>query len=190
MFRSTRTVWVAVGLGAAVLLVGVLGWPGAREGVPPVHAQLANPPGYFLKIGAVPGTATQMGHEKEIAVLSWSWGVNAPAGAGAGRLARVTPGPLVITKECDVSSVSLWQAAATGKHFESAVLSCTRAPLDDFLVITLSDVAVADCSVSGEAGGPVHEQLSLSYRKIEWEYRPMSGRGPSAPVKGSWSAGA
>ena len=48
---------------------------------------------YFLKIDGVEGEATAKGHEKEIEILSWSWGVSQSSAANAS--ARATSKPCV-----------------------------------------------------------------------------------------------
>src|SRR5437762_1237046 len=66
----------------------------------------------FLKIDGIPGDVAAKGHEKEIEVLSWSWGMDrASANAGAGMvMGRPCVTELNVMKPMDSASTKLMGA--------------------------------------------------------------------------------
>lgn len=150
---------------------------------------------YFLKIDGVEGESTAKGHEGEIEVLSWSWGVSNSAshstGGGAGS-GKATFQDISITKVLDKSSPQLFLATASGKHYPTATL---KAAADtnkdgklDYYVIKLTDVLVSSYQQSGASGGDKPtESISLNFAKIEITYLPQKPTGSAdTSVKAGW----
>ena len=78
----------------------------------------------FLKIEGVEGESTRDGHEGEIEILSFSWGVSNPGaietiggGSGAG---KVTLSDFTVAKRSDKASPKLFRAAVREDIFEEA----------------------------------------------------------------------
>ena len=89
-----------------------------------------------------------------------------------------------IVKELDHSSPKLATAFANGEHFSEVTLEFVPAGGNDleYLVITLEACIVTSFStggVSGDADRP--EELTLSYEKVSWEYRPVQPTQRSTP---------
>jgi len=153
---------------------------------------------YFLKIDGIPGESPDEAHNNEIELGSWSWGENQPNvgarsvhGQGTG---RVNMRPFKFTAPTNSSSVKLMLACAQGTHIATVVLTCRKAGggQEEFLLITLSDVLVADydvCSEEAESGVPIPiDQVDLIYGKIEYEYRPQNYDGAlSNPIKAGYN---
>jgi type VI secretion system secreted protein Hcp len=149
---------------------------------------------YYLKLklkkgGPVDGEAKAKGHDKEIDILSWSWGEvnsgNAPGlgGQGAG---RVNMQDLHCTALMSKASSKLMLACATGDPVTEAILSCRKAggAQEDFLKITLTDGLVSSYQTGGSGGNDVVpiDQFSLNFTKIKIEYKTQG-------TDGSMSAG-
>lgn len=134
-----------------------------------------------LKIAGIDGESTQKGHENEIELLDWNWGVeNAakPAAGSGSATGKAVARALVFTHRYDRASPQLAKACAQGKHLAAATLSARKAGKgqQDFLTVTLKNVLVASVSVSGDVE-QIGESVALTYEQIEVTYRPLDARG-------------
>ena len=83
-----------------------------------------------LKIAGIDGESTQKGHENEIELLDWNWGVeNAakPAAGSGNATGKAVARALVFTHRYDRASPQLAKACAQGKHLATATLSARKA---------------------------------------------------------------
>lgn len=147
---------------------------------------------YFLKIDGVPGESTDDRHKGEIDIASWSWGESQPAltsGSGGIGEGRVSMRNLQFAMRVNKASPHLMLACAIGKLIPTAVLTCRRAgdQQQDFLLIRLSNVLVSSFETTGQQQSPLMDSASLSFAKIEIEYRELSPTGAMAtPIKVGW----
>ena len=142
---------------------------------------------YFLKIPDIPGEATRGGHENEIEIYSFSWGVanTVRPGAGAGRGAgRLEASDLTIMKKVDRASAPLMLACVMGKAIgQDVVLTGAyggssfhnpRVLTASFDVVryVLKGAIVTSVSDSGSAGGDDRpmESVSIAYSALRFEY--------------------
>src|SRR5215831_4671794 len=138
----------------------------------------------FLKIDGIVGETTDKTHPGEIQVDSFSWGVSNPATIGPGggiSSGRASLSSLNFLGPTSKAGPNLMLACATGKHLQSALLTCrTRGsnPIE-FLKIRLTDVLVESYQQSGGAGGgPAfpEDSFSLFFVKIDDLYTvPSTG---------------
>ena len=138
----------------------------------------------FLKMDTIDGESQVKGHEKEIDIDSFSFGVtqfasigSATGGAGAGKASLQD---IHFSAPINVASPSLFKACATGTHFKKAVLTCRKAgeQQQDFLKVTFTDVLVSGYALGsneldngysarkGDANVPI-DQFSLTFKKVE-----------------------
>ncbi|MDS0297374.1 type VI secretion system tube protein Hcp [Halogeometricum sp. S1BR25-6] len=173
------------GMAAGSIAGGVGGFPlGAhnRDSVATGALQSGTPPsGLYLKIPDIQGESQTAGHENEIEVLSFSWGVSRASSRGTGRATGAAQfDSLVLTKGIDRATPQLLELAVTGAHRPEAVLSLTRAtdgPEADVYTVTLEDVEVLTFDNNGMVdAGPI-ESYSLSFGKVRVEYRMLNGDG-------------
>lgn len=140
-----------------------------------------------LKIAGIEGEATHKGHENEIEVRSWTWGVDnaAKPGTGGGGAGKAVPRELVFTHGYDKASPLLAKSCAKGTHLATATLSARKAGKgqQDFLTITLKDVLVTAVSVSGD-GDDIAESVALAYGEINVVYKPQNAKGGLGPGVG------
>lgn len=150
---------------------------------------------YFLKIDGIEGESTDAKHKGEIDVESFSWGaaqtVPSPGGGGGGGGAgKVHVQDFHFTARTSKASPRLVLACASGKHVKSATLTARRAGKgqQEFLVYRFTDVLVSAYQTGGAAGDVVPtDQISLSFAKIELEYRAQKPDGSlEPPVKAGW----
>jgi type VI secretion system secreted protein Hcp len=83
------------------------------------------------------------------------------------------------------ASPGLMQACATGKHIKTALLSGRKAGKDqtDYLTFKFSDVLVTSYQTGGTGHADVvpTDQVSLSFAKIEVEYKQQRPDGSHVP---------
>jgi type VI secretion system secreted protein Hcp len=133
----------------------------------------------FAKIGDIKGESLDDKHKDEIEVLSFSWGVMNPAsflaggGAGAG---KVTFQDLSIVHNIDKASPLLMKACATGQHLKEATIT-HRKGRQEFLIIKMNDVIITSVAHSGTNDQPGSENVSLTFAKVDLEYRAQKHDG-------------
>ncbi len=137
----------------------------------------------FLKLDGIAGESTDKAHKGDIDIESFSIGsqvnpgpVGGGAGAGAGKVNFQT---FTITKTQDKSSPSLFQAAASGKHFQQATLLFSRKSKgkeQDYLQLKLENVVISKFQQGAAAGGVPKEEISFAYQKAEESLIGTNGR--------------
>lgn len=145
-----------------------------------------------IKLDGVDGESTHKDHKGEIEVMSWSWGAKQTAllsGSGSGK-GKAEPGYFSFVHLYDKASPNLAKGCATGKHFPQMVLTARKAGegQKDFLKVTLKEVLVTSVKPSGAAGGDITEEVSCSYKDIEFDYKPQDDKGAlGGSVKFGWN---
>ena|SRR5581483_150489 len=149
----------------------------------------------FLKIDGVNGESKDSVHQNEIDVMSYTWGGSQPTGStygGGGGVGKFNAQDLTITKRMDIASPNLFQNCASGKPFDSAVLTIRKAgggsPVE-YLKYTMTNVIVTSFQNSGMAGGTEDvptEHVSLSFSAITVDYTQQDETGTAS---GNASAG-
>jgi type VI secretion system secreted protein Hcp len=150
----------------------------------------------FLKIEGIDGESTRKGFEKQIELISFSWGASNPttigsagAGGGAGKASVSSFNCLKIT---DAASAPLFQACCAGKHFPKAKVTLRKAGGDspvDYLVYEFEKVYIESVQWSGASGGDDRptESVSLAFGKVTVTYTPQADQGATgSPVVASW----
>jgi len=139
---------------------------------------------YYLKIDGVDGESDKKGVEKQIEVLSWSWGEahtgtrSHGSGGGSG---RVSMQDFHFTMTVNKATPKLMLKCATGEHIHKAVLTCRKghqaqAP---YFTITFHDIVLSGYQIGGSQGADhlPTDQVSFNYAKIEWEYKVQAKDG-------------
>ena len=147
----------------------------------------------FLKITGIAGESYIEGHENEIDVLSWSWGMSNSSGTHE-RIrtsASASVNDITITKNVDKATPDLMMAVCNGDWFCEAKLVCRKAggekPLEN-LKILMMDVYVISLSTGGSDGElQMTEQITLNFGKVYVEYiEQLAEGGPGATPKMGW----
>jgi len=128
----------------------------------------------------------------EIEVLSWNWDVSQPAGLSGGGTGKgkAIPGEFSFTHLYDKSSPVLAKKCAEGNHFPTATLTARKAGggQQDFLKVTMKEVYITACRPGGHSGGDITENVSCSYKDIEFAYKPQDDKGAlGGEVKFGWN---
>lgn len=139
---------------------------------------------FFLKLDGIEGESKDSKHKGEIDVLSWSWGESQSgthAGGGGGGAGKVSMQDFHFVMTINKSSPKLMLACATGEHIKKATLTCRKAGKEqqEYLKITFTDLLVSSFQTGGSEGSGAlpHDQISLNYSKIEYEYKEQKEDG-------------
>jgi len=149
---------------------------------------------YFLKIDGIAGESADAKHKGAIDIESFGWGETSAGSHGAGGgggAGKVEIQDLHATTKTSKASPLLLVACASGKHIKEAVLTVRKAGKTqaDFLTIRLGDVLISGYQIAGHGEALPLDQLSLSFARLEVEYRTQKPDGSlDTPVKGGWDA--
>ena len=144
----------------------------------------------FLKLDGIKGQSSEKAHKDEIEVLSYSWAESETTAPGGG-----TGGGKVVMKDLNFSmhvnqaSPKLFLACAAGTHIKNAVLTVRRSGTTpfEFLKWTLTDLLVTSYQESGSHEDTPTDHVSLSFGKIEMEYKTQLANGAAGTVvKAGW----
>lgn len=138
----------------------------------------------FLEIKEIPGESQKKGHEKQIDIVSFSFGAvqtgsfaKGGAGGGAGKAEFQD---ISIVKEVDKSSPKLFEHCGAGTHFPKAIITVRKAGGTQmpYYKIELSDLIISSLQNSGSAGGDaVMESLTMNCAKIDFGYTEQDAKG-------------
>lgn len=137
----------------------------------------------LLKIADVVGESVIDGHEDEIDVVNWNWGLSQSGSmhvGGGGGAGKADIGDIMISKYVDKSTPDIIRACCNGTHFSEATLLVRKAGKDplDYMRITMTKVMVTSYSTDGAAGGDaLMENVSLNFAKMEIGYTPQTDNG-------------
>ena len=131
-----------------------------------------------IKIGSIPGESQIKGHEKEIDVLEWSWGLTQSAsahvstGAGSG---SADVRDLTIKKYVDSSSPTLLQECFYGHDHKLATLTVLKAggkSAIEMVKLTMSGTVFISSVNTGnpEPNDRYTETVTLNFAKVKFEY--------------------
>ena len=132
----------------------------------------------FAKIGDIKGESLDDKHKDEIEVLAFSWGVaqspSTGSGGGSGTGKAIFE-DLSIEHRIDKATPALFEACATGRHIRDATITHRKAGEghQEYLIVKLNDVVVAGISHTGATDEPYSEIVSLTFAKVDLEYRPQ-----------------
>jgi type VI secretion system secreted protein Hcp len=133
----------------------------------------------ILDIPTIVGQSTVDGFKDKLEVLSFSYGVGIPITSGVSNSERTSGRPhfqdFTLTRYSDSATPQLMQATAGGSVLKGET-KITIARNDEkgavlpLMIFTLTDVVVANVSLSGGSGDLPVETISLNYTKIKLEY--------------------
>ena len=135
----------------------------------------------FAKLGDIKGESLDSKHKDEIEVLSYSWGVTNSGsmgfGSGGGE-GKATFHDLSFVHKIDKASPVLLKYCATGTHLKEATIVHRKAGKEqhEYLVVKLNDVIITGVTHGGSGDGH-SENVSLSFAKVAFEYKPQKADG-------------
>jgi len=158
----------------------------------PLRVAGADPPAgeMFLHLvtagaGKAKGEARTTGYEDDIQVLGWRWGASAPTAMG-GKVdtARRAYRQLVLVKAIDAASVVLLTALRDNDEVSEAALALRKrgGASDPYFKMVLKGARVAAIDYSVGEDGLTHEELTLTFAKIQVEYHAQGSDGELGPA--------
>jgi len=135
----------------------------------------------YLKLDSIEGETVRKGFEKQIDILSYSWGgsqVTGVAGTGGSGAGRANLSDLSVSKYLDKASSKIFKALISGAHIATGVLSSVKAGTDvtkPFLTLSFKELFVTSQQISASSETPV-ESVSFSYNEIKVEYFQQDAR--------------
>jgi type VI secretion system secreted protein Hcp len=147
----------------------------------------------FMKFDGVKGESVSKGHEGEVEVLSWQWGVSNGAHSMGGGSGQGKPEGMALsfTHHYDKASPVLQKKCVDGVHFDKVTLVARKSVgtgQEDFFKIVLEKAYITSVTHSGSDLGQIHENVSLSYDKIDFGYKPQKPDGKlDAEIPMGWN---
>jgi type VI secretion system secreted protein Hcp len=150
---------------------------------------------YFLKIDGIDGESQDSAHADEIQLQSWSFGETQAGGmgqGGGGGAGKVSMQDFHFVMEVNKASPMLFLACASGKHIDSAVLTCRKAGEDaqEFLIWTFTDLLISSYQTGGSGGSSIlpQDQISFNFAQVQVEYKEQqAGGGLGGAVTAGWN---
>jgi len=136
----------------------------------------------YLKLDTIEGESVRKGFEKQIDILSYSWGgsqVTGVAGTGGSGQGRANLSELSVSKYLDKASTKIFKALIAGAHIANGTLSSVKAGTDvtkPFLTLTMKELFVTSQQISASSEIPV-ESVSFSYNEMKVEYFQQDDKG-------------
>ncbi len=132
------------------------------------------------RAGEVKGESRAAGHEDEIIVHSWNWGIAAGNAIGSTQAtSRRSYRNLEICKRVDAASTPLMSALVTNDEVKEAKLAMRKAGEGqaDFFVITLNQARVVGIELVCDENGDTLERISFAFTKVQVDYQTQKGSG-------------
>ncbi len=137
----------------------------------------------FLKLTGIEGESPDHKHKGEIAIESFSFGVQqigTSGSGGGGGAGKASFHDLSVTKRADKATPMLMLNCATGTHIKDALLTVRKAGGDqqEYYKVKMTDLLVSSFQNQGSGHDDVPmESVSLNYAKIEFEYAEQKADG-------------
>lgn len=135
----------------------------------------------FLDIADIPGESKDSGHEGQVNVLAWNWGLSNPAPTNVVQgVAKANFQDLSVVKYVDTASPLLMLNCANSGHITKATLYVqTQGALPvESITIIMTDILVTGVTPAGSDGEDrLTENVSLNFAKVEFDYTPLNPNG-------------
>lgn len=129
--------------------------------------------------GAIRGESTVPGHESQIELKGWSWGMSQEINPLTNKASKSAPQAISFSKEIDSASTAIMSAIKAAEVLSTVELTCRDAggerPLD-VLKIKLKNARICNYNIVGQVseGRQIQETFSLAFKDIEVVYSPKS----------------
>jgi type VI secretion system secreted protein Hcp len=134
---------------------------------------------YYLKVDTVEGESEAVGFEKQIQILSYSFGASNTGSAGVGTglgTGKVSMQDFHFVLRNGKASPALFLACAKGNHIPQAILSLRKSGGDGkpytFSKYTFKDLVISSFQTGGSEGSndAPTEQVSFNFTAVTLEY--------------------
>ena len=124
---------------------------------------------WFLAVEGVTGDSTAEGHENELDIDAWSWGLQAnERSGGGGAVGRPVLEDLVVSLASDPGALQLIRVCAGGRPAETATLTGVRGgeEASTFLRYRMQRVSVTSVAQATAEDGSVLHRVALRFRGL------------------------
>jgi type VI secretion system secreted protein Hcp len=139
---------------------------------------------FYLKIDGIEGECEAKGFEKQIQIMSWSFGVTNSGSAGYGTGLGVGKAQLQdfhFTVVNGKASPQLFLACCKGNHIKEAVLTCRKTGGDGrpytYYRVIFNDIVISSFQTGSGGDSLPIEQISFNFTKITHEYYQQKADG-------------
>ena len=137
---------------------------------------------FFLKVDGIEGECADPAHKRELRILTFSKAVSSPHERGGGMpISAPVCDDIRFTMRVDRAYPGLLITSMQNQILKKVVLTCRKPGKDarEYLKITLSDVMVSSCRLTGSPdGNPIPMvHFSMNFAQIQEEYRAQKGIG-------------
>ena len=146
----------------------------------------------WLKIDGCEGEATDDGHQKEIDIQAYSFGVTHPVSFRGGGLGggEATVQDVSVSKLVDKATPVLWKFCMNHKVLPEVLITQRKRgenPID-YIKIKLKNAVISSVSHGGHADSPGSETVTFAFEAWEKEYTPQDSAGkPQGAVAMKWN---
>lgn len=143
---------------------------------------------WFLAVAGVTGDSAVEGHENELEVSGWHWGISqtrSPAGGGAAT-GRPVIADLVLTITSIAGALQLVDLCATGRQIQTALLAGVRAGGQPFTFLRyeIPRLTVASVTQTTTDDGSLSHEVALAFRSVRATFTPQNADGSAGtPVR-------
>ena len=139
------------------------------------------PSKWFLALEGITGDSTALGHENELDVTAWSWGLRnerSQAGGG-GASGRPVLEDLMVELSSDAGSLQLVNSCATGRLAVTGTLTGVRGIGQSFTYLRYQMQRIAVTSVHEVTGddGSLSFRATLQFRGLKATFTPQNPDG-------------
>jgi len=145
----------------------------------------------WVKVPGCEGEATDDGHQKEIDIMSYSFGATHPVSSSGGGQGggEATVHDFNVTKHVDKASPVLFKFCMNHKVLDEVLITQRKRgenPID-FVKIKLKNAVVSSINDSGHGDEAGSETVTFAFEKFEEEYTPQGSDGkPQGAVTVKW----
>jgi type VI secretion system secreted protein Hcp len=139
---------------------------------------------FYLKIDGIEGECEAKGFEKQIQIMSWSFGVTNSGSAGYGTGLGAGKAHLQdfhFTVVNGKASPQLFLACCKGNHIKEAVLTCRKTGGDGrpytYYRVIFNDIVISSFQTGSGGDALPIEQISFNFTKITHEYYQQKADG-------------
>ncbi|HLL62252.1 MAG TPA: type VI secretion system tube protein Hcp [Propionibacteriaceae bacterium] len=142
---------------------------------------------WFLAVAGLSGDSTVEGHENELDVDAWRWGISqARSPAGGGATGRPVISDLVLTIASTGGALQLIDLCATGRSIQTAELIGVRAGGSPFTFLRyeMQRLTVTGVSQTTADDGVLRHEVALAFRSLRATFTPQNAKGSAGtPVR-------
>ena len=145
----------------------------------------------------IDGESRDSKHVGWIEVGAWAHDIRQPKSAtsstaGGHTSERCEHGDMIFTKDLDLTSPKLWEAASAGHTFDEVAIDFMRADGHErvtYLTIKLKHALISRVTPQVSAEGLPTETFALKYAAVQWLYnqQKIEGNGTLGKNQAAWS---